>query len=190
MDGIPIVARDRAIVDTIRLLGWNGAKTPLFRGLQLGWVTPTSLFEATEILARCRGNKELKKAAAAAATGSHAESERIAQRIMRRHGFKDFAANYEVHSEFGLLGIVDIAFVEQRLAIEIDGRAWHSDAERFQRDRSRQNALVNAGWTVLRFTWDDLISRPQYVAKTVRKALQGSALVGSTGQPVDPTNLG
>ena len=47
-----------------------------------------------------------------------------------------------------------------RFDFEIDGRAFHSDADRFQRDRTRQNRLVGAGWTVLRFTWNDLRDRP------------------------------
>ena len=50
---------------------------------------------------------------------------------------------------------IDVAFREQRIAIEVDGFAYHSDRARFQRDRSRQNLLVGLGWTVLRFTWDD-----------------------------------
>ena len=43
--------------------------------------------------------------------------------------------------------------------------------ERFQRDRSRQNRLVAAGWTVLRFTWRDLVERPGYVVRTIRDVI-------------------
>jgi very-short-patch-repair endonuclease len=39
------------------------------------------------------------------------------------------------------------------VAVEIDGFAFHHAPDRFQRDRTRQNALVGLGWTVLRFTW-------------------------------------
>jgi very-short-patch-repair endonuclease len=55
--------------------------------------------------------------------------------------------------------------------IEIDGWAFHSDQERFQRDRSRQNRLVAAGWTVLRFTWSDLKDRPEAFVAAIRTAL-------------------
>ena len=68
---------------------------------------------------------------------------------------------------------VDIAFPEGQVAIEIDGWAWHSDVERFRRDRRRQNALVLAGWTILRFTWHDLTNRPGAVVAEVRSALRG-----------------
>ena len=59
----------------------------------------------------------------------------------------------------------------RRIAIEVDGWAWHVDVERFQADRRRQNALVNAGWTVLRFTWHDLTADPERVIAQIRAAL-------------------
>lgn len=66
---------------------------------------------------------------------------------------------------------IDVAFLTRRLAIEVDGWAWHSDVDRFAHDR-RQNALVLTGWTVLRFTWHDLTSRPQTVIAQIRAAVQ------------------
>ena len=56
-----------------------------------------------------------------------------------------------------------------RVAVEVDGWAWHSDVERFREDRRRQNALVLAGWTVLRFTWDDLMRRPETVVGQIAR---------------------
>jgi hypothetical protein len=50
-----------------------------------------------------------------------------------------------------------------------------SDVDRFAQDRVRQNALVLAGWTVLRFTWHDLMSRPQAVVAEIRAALRITA---------------
>lgn len=54
----------------------------------------------------------------------------------------------------------------------MDGWAWHHDVERFQRDRQRQNAVVLAGWTVLRFTWRDLTQRPAEVISQIQAAVQ------------------
>ena len=66
---------------------------------------------------------------------------------------------------------LDFAWPEQKLAVEVDGYASHSSTQAFQRDRSRQNALVVAGWTVLRFTWDDVSNQPEKVAQHIRAAL-------------------
>jgi len=61
------------------------------------------------------------------------------------------------------------------VAVEVDGWAWHHDAARFQRDRVRQNVLVNDGWVVLRFTWHDLTARPAAAVAQIRQSLAASA---------------
>ena len=60
----------------------------------------------------------------------------------------------------------------QRVAIEVDGWAWHTTPERFVHDRQRQNALANGGWHVLRFTWYDLADRADAVIMDIRTALE------------------
>jgi very-short-patch-repair endonuclease len=75
----------------------------------------------------------------------------------------------------GLIGIVDVLFDEARVVVEIDGRAYHSDDVAFQRDRTRQNRLMRAGYLVLRFTWDDVVARPDEIVALVRHALDGRA---------------
>lgn len=47
---------------------------------------------------------------------------------------------------------IDLAYPVARLAIELDGWEFHSSRTAFDADRARANALVAAGWTVLRFT--------------------------------------
>ena len=59
-----------------------------------------------------------------------------------------------------------------KLAIEVDGFEHHSTPEAFQHDRTRQNELVALGWTVLRFTWHDVVHRPAHVAQLIRQADQ------------------
>jgi very-short-patch-repair endonuclease len=66
---------------------------------------------------------------------------------------------------------IDFAFPAAKLAIEVDGWAYHSDVDRFRADRRKGNALVRAGWKLLRFTWHDLTNRPQYVLAEIRAAL-------------------
>jgi very-short-patch-repair endonuclease len=80
-----------------------------------------------------------------------------------------WSCNYHVTDRFGL--ILDVAFPAIKLAIELDGRAWHVDRDRFQLDRSRQNGLVAAGWTVLRFTWEDVAYRLETVLAEISAAV-------------------
>jgi very-short-patch-repair endonuclease len=99
--------------------------------------------------------------------GAAAHSERVLHRLLRRAGVRGWLPNHEVWSAGELIAVVDVAIPSLRLAIEVDGMAYHVDVDRFRRDRSRQNALVALGWTVLRFTWADLVERPGYVIATI-----------------------
>ena len=106
--------------------------------------------------------------AAADRAASHAE--RVTVRLLRQAGITGWLLNSPVRAgdrEY----IVDVVFHAARVAVEIDGWAWHSGVERFRGDRRRQNALVLAGWTVLRFTWDDLVSQPGRVVAEIRRAV-------------------
>jgi very-short-patch-repair endonuclease len=62
------------------------------------------------------------------------------------------------------------------LVVFIDGFAYHSDQEAFQRDRTQQNLLELIGWRYLRFTYRDLIDHPVSVVDQVRRALSPSVL--------------
>ena len=67
-----------------------------------------------------------------------------------------------------------MAFPAQRVAVEVDGWAWHMTVDRFVGDRQRQNAVVNLGRIVLRFTWHDLVRRPEVVINEIRAALSST----------------
>lgn len=82
-------------------------------------------------------------------------AERLAHAALRDAGIVGWRSNYAVTIGSNTY-FIDIAFPAIPLAVEIDGREFHSDRAQFEEDRQRQNALVSAGWTVLRFTWDML----------------------------------
>ncbi|WP_062467284.1 DUF559 domain-containing protein [Demequina maris] len=68
------------------------------------------------------------------------------------------------------LGRVDFV-VEGRLIVEVDGRATHDNPAQFAEDRRRDRAAVAAGYRVLRFTYADVVRRPETVLADVRAAL-------------------
>ncbi|MCK0440908.1 endonuclease domain-containing protein [Gordonia alkaliphila] len=51
---------------------------------------------------------------------------------------------------------IDVAWPVERVAVEIDGWAFHRGVKEFDRDRAKRNALAAAGWIVLSFTWHQL----------------------------------
>jgi very-short-patch-repair endonuclease len=66
---------------------------------------------------------------------------------------------------------LDLAFVQERVAVEVDGYWCHSGREAWQNDRARDNAMIKLGWRTLRFTWEDLQSRPESVLADIRRTL-------------------
>ena len=67
----------------------------------------------------------------------------------------------------------DMGYREQRLLIEADGRDRHSEWRKVGEDFVRQNALVAAGWRVLRFTWAQVLYQPDMVIAAIRAAFVG-----------------
>ncbi|WBB65613.1 hypothetical protein [Micromonospora sp. WMMD812] len=85
------------------------------------------------------------------------------------------ALQLEVRDDDGyLLGIGDLGWRGPQVIAEADGRDAHDTPDAAFADRRRQNRLVNAGWTVLRFTWADTL-RPDYIPWTVRQAIAAAA---------------
>jgi len=66
---------------------------------------------------------------------------------------------------------IDLSYPSVRLALEYDGVDAHSRVDRFVADRRRQNDLVGAGWTVLRYTHLDLRDRPWVIVGQVARQL-------------------
>jgi very-short-patch-repair endonuclease len=68
----------------------------------------------------------------------------------------------------------DFAWVEQRLAIEIEGGLWrggrHQTATGYRADCEKYNAATLLGWRVLRLTDRDL-ANPRQVVDLIRQAL-------------------
>jgi very-short-patch-repair endonuclease len=70
------------------------------------------------------------------------------------------------------LARADLAWPDRRVLVEFDGDV-HRERRVFVDDVRRQNRLVAAGWTVLRFTSADVLGRPDAVIAEVRGALRG-----------------
>lgn len=86
-------------------------------------------------------------------------------RLIRRTGLP--SPTVELHVYVDGAYRLDLAWPEIRLAIEVDGYRWHSSPERMSNDATRRNRLQRAGWTVLVYTWRDLVTEPSRVAREI-----------------------
>jgi hypothetical protein len=172
-DGATVTSRPRTVVDCLRILDERDSLRLLERSLQERWIDLDGLTERVRGLVGRRGTPRLVELVGKIADGSRSAAERLMIRLLDRAGIKGWAANGVLRDDRGVIGVGDLVFREARVVIEVDGWAFHISPDRFQRDRERQNRLVAAGWTVLRFTWRDLTERPGYVVATIRLILAG-----------------
>jgi hypothetical protein len=68
---------------------------------------------------------------------------------------------------------LDVAFPEQRVAVELDSWRFHGGREAFEADRARDLALQARGWVVSRVTWLAVTTRPSRVAAQLLQVLDG-----------------
>jgi len=92
-------------------------------------------------------------------------------RIVQRARLPRPVSQYWLKDNEVCVARLDFAYPQQRVAIELDGAAFHSDPASFRRDRERQNRIVLTGWKVLRFTWWDLLAGGAFVIDSVAEAL-------------------
>jgi hypothetical protein len=70
---------------------------------------------------------------------------------------------YELWVDGELIARFDIAYPEERLAIELDSFRWHAGRGPFRSDRVRANRVTAAGWRLLRATPDDIVDGRELV---------------------------
>ena len=170
--GVPCASRHRAVVDALRLNSLQAGRDILHEALRLGWTDPARLAMACTELSAHRGLVVLRAHADYAASGSRAESERELLLLLKRAGIKGFVFNRPIHNAKGrLIAIGDCVNVELQLVIEVDGQAWHTATDRFTRDRTRQNDLVDAEWEVIRLTWTHLVDTPKDTTARISRAI-------------------
>lgn len=65
----------------------------------------------------------------------------------------------------------DLVDRDLELAIECESYEWHGDREGFRKDIRRYTLLTASGWLVLRFTWEDVMFRPDWVRAVLARTV-------------------
>jgi len=117
--------------------------------------------------AGAKGVRKLRRALALAEPKTESPMETRLRMQLVKARLPRPAVQVDLHDASGnFLGRADLYYPEHRLLIEYDGEN-HKD--RLVHDLRRQNALINAGYCLLRFTAGDL-RVPGSVAAQVRRA--------------------
>jgi len=167
---LPVTIRAWTLLDYLPTIRAGERSRLADRAVQRGWLHLHDVEHRLRDYPGRTGNRALRTLAAQLGDGAAAQSERLLHRLLRKAGITGWMPNYPVWAGGELVAVLDIALPGKKIAIEVDGWAYHSDVDRFRRDRARQNDLIMLGWTVLRFTWADLTERPGYVRSLIGRA--------------------
>lgn len=170
---VPVTSPARTLLDLASMLTQAEFDQTLERAATAGCVVPARL-RIRAAASRRRGAVGPAALGRALPPAERRDSvtswlERAVAGILRDVG-PTFVREHPVHVE-GRVYYVDFAFPHLKVAVEADGRRWHSDASAFERDRLRHNALTAGGWKVLRVTERQVRADPARVRDRVRQVL-------------------
>ena len=156
--GIPITTAERTIIDLARTLSGRPLEHVIDLADQRGLVSFDRLRAA-----RSASLQAVLRGYSPAPTRS--ELEEAFLRLCDEHGLARPETNGRVE------GVeVDFVWRDRRLVVEVDGFAFHRAPAAFEADRERDITLTVKGWTVMRFTWAQITTRPAWVAAAIRSA--------------------
>lgn len=160
IDGLPVTTLERTVVDCARTLRGASALVVADSGLRLG-ADPVLVGEILTEAAGGRGVRSARRVLALADAASESPGESVVRWLVHSAGLPALELQVQVRTWAGSFRL-DLGWSDLKVAIEFDGAVKYStladgDATtRFMAEKRRHDALVEAGWLVLRVTWADL----------------------------------
>jgi len=178
VDAIPVTTPTRTLLDLAAVVPRNVVEEALDDALRRGLTSISRLEWRISELGR-RPGISVVRTLLEARTNKPAVPQSVLEtkflRLLKRFRLPTPIGQHEVKEGGKLIAIVDFAYPDVRLAIEVDGYRWHSGKAQWQHDLSRRNTLTALGWRVIHVTSSDLEQRPAEVARMIAEALSRTA---------------
>jgi very-short-patch-repair endonuclease len=168
LDGLPITTAARTLLDLCSVATPRELERALAVAERERFATRDELTALLNRYPRRPGTRRLRDFIATKAalvfTRSAAEEQLLA--LIRKAGLPEPEMNVVLHG-----CEVDCFWRDARLAVEVDGYAYHGSARAFVRDRKRDSALAAAGIQVVRLSWQQLTEEREKTAVQLALAL-------------------
>jgi uncharacterized protein DUF559/transcriptional regulator with AbiEi antitoxin domain of type IV toxin-antitoxin system len=168
---LPLTVPVRTAVDVGGTGDQLAATVALDSALRLGQVTMAAVRAELRSRRFFPGHRRAAEVLGLSDSGSGSVPETVARLLFRRTGLPVPCPQYEISLGDGRVARADFAWPEHHLIVEIDGFAWHSSRDAVQRDYRRERRLKLAGWTVLRYTADEVTNAPEAMLAEVAEVL-------------------
>lgn len=183
VDGVPVTAPARTLVDLAPRVRPRALEQALARALRRDLLRLEDVAAALNRRPRAWGALRLRQLLDApggpAFTRSEAEDRFLA--LIRKGGLSAPEANVREH------GVeLDFLWRSERVAVEVDGFAFHSSRRTFELDRRRDARLAGLGLQTLRVTWNQLVEEPHAVLVRLAQVLA----LARTGPPQGDPSAG
>jgi very-short-patch-repair endonuclease len=170
VDGIPVTSPGRTIIDLAAVLPLHRLEIVLDDAIRRRLVKVGDLRRRRPVWGASALNTLLdQRARGDSVPGSALETAFL--RLLRRAGLPEPTRQWPVKRAGRTVAVVDFAYPQALLVIEIDGYRYHSGRRDWQRDLTRQNEIVACGLDVLRFTSEDVLERSEETCARVAIAL-------------------
>ena len=84
----------------------------------------------------------------------------------------------QYQSGSGLQYQIDAAYPSIKLGVEADSKTFHDSPEKIASDKQRDTNLAGQGWTILRFTEEEIMQQPQEIVSVVMQIARQLAGAG------------
>jgi len=155
----------RTVVDCARSLPFGEALAIADPALRSRLVSQEDLLAAGHGLKRA-GRGKVIRVAEHADGRSESVLESMLRAILIEAGLEGFEPQVLIADD-EFQARVDLAHPVRRLALEADSFELHGTRRALVRDCRRYVSLVVRGWTVLRFTWEDVVHDPAWVVESI-----------------------
>lgn len=173
-DGVRITTPVRTVLDCGRTLSLRDAVVVADSALRTGHLT---LFElaAAAAAARGAGSARVRRAIVLADPRAGSVLESVLRFLFVSNGLHPTTQHVVRDRNGWIVAIADFYLEAGRLVVEADGFAFHSSRHDLNRDVAKSNTYALLGYRLLRFSWEDVIYRPDYVLQSVRAILTQAA---------------
>lgn len=178
VEGIPVTSVPRTILDLAAVVSRRQVERALNEVEVLGLTDRLSIPDLLARYPRRRGTAALRAlledcVAEQGVTRSDLEEHFVS--LVDRYGLPRPRLNPDV-AVGGRFFSPDCLWEDERLIVELDGRAVHGTKRAFEADRERDRLLMADGWMVMRVTWRQLRDQPEAIAADVRRAISRRGL--------------
>jgi len=171
VDGVVVTNVARTVVDLARHLGFTQAVCVADAALSSGATTHAELLGVREMCETWPGSSKAARALAFADGGGESPLESRSRVVFANAGLPAATLQAEIRLAPDWLVYVDFLWEQWGVVGEADGRLKYDQAEVLWREKRREDRLRELGYEVVRWTWDEIVNRPEVVVARILRAV-------------------